>query len=74
ARLANFLDQVASFRDNLQKLASRGYPEDALRVALIHGLVDRKALADRQLVGTVGGIIEASGFHNVELEDDEEHG
>ncbi len=74
ARLAQFLEQVGDFRLNLQKLGSRGYPEDALRVALLHGLVDRKSLADHDLVRQVGGIIEASGFHRVEVEPDEEHG
>ncbi len=74
ARLAQFLDQMAGFQANFEKLASRGYPEDALRVALVHGLRDRSALADRNLVDTVAGIVEASGFHDVKVEGDEEHG
>jgi DNA gyrase subunit B len=73
-RLAQFLDNVASFRDDMQKLGSRGYPEDALKVALVYGLVDRKSLNDREVIETVAGIIEASGFHSVKVEPDEEHG
>ena len=74
ARLAQFLEKVTAFRQTLEKLASRGYPEDALRVALAHGLGDRKDLANRRLLEEVGQIIEASGFHAVEVLDDEEHG
>jgi len=74
ARLAQFLDNVASFRADLDKLSSRGYPADALRVALVYGLVDRRALNDQELIETVAGIIEASGFHSVNIEPDEEHG
>ncbi len=73
-RLAQFLDQMAEFRAHLEKLSSRGFPEDALRVALMNGLTDRGALANRELVERIAGIIEASGFHKVEVEADEEHG
>jgi len=43
-RLATFLEQVESFREDMERLVSRGYPEDALRVALLRGLKDKKAL------------------------------
>src|SRR4029078_10850224 len=33
-RLPPVLDKVESFRENLLKLTTRGYPEDALRIAL----------------------------------------
>ncbi len=73
-RLASFLHKVESFRTNLDKLSSRGVPIDAMRVALSRGLADKKDLADRQRVREVAEIIEASGFHRVEVGEDEEHG
>jgi DNA gyrase subunit B len=73
-RLAQFLDKVESFRENLGKLVTRGYPEDALRIALKLGLTDKKALSDKTRLAQLAEIIEASGFHKVEVGDDEEHG
>src|SRR5262249_25141119 len=72
--LAQFLDKVESFRENLGKLVTRGYPEDALRIALKLGLTDKKALSDKTRLAQLAEIIEASGFHKVEVGDDEEHG
>ena len=74
SRLAQFLHRVEEFRRHLERLSSRGYPADAVRIALKHGLTDRKQLADRERVRAVAEIIEASGFHQVEVGDDEEHG
>jgi DNA gyrase subunit B len=74
ARLARFVDRVENFRRNMERLVSRGYPEDALKVALVHDLTDKAALADRERVAEVAQIIEASGFHSVTVEPDEEHG
>jgi DNA gyrase subunit B len=73
-RLATFLEQVESFRDEMDRLVSRGYPEDALRVALLNGLKDKKALSDQTKLSEIAHIIEASGFHSVEVGEDEEHG
>jgi DNA gyrase subunit B len=72
--LANFLGKVETFRDDMARLVSRGYPEDALRVALLHGLADKKTLADKKKLAEIAEIIEASGFHSVLLGVDEEHG
>jgi len=74
SRLASFVEKVEAFRDNLAKLVSRGYPEDALKVALLGGLTDKKALADPERVKAVAEILEASGFHRVEVGHEEEHG
>ncbi len=74
ARLAQFLDGIEEFRRNLGRLASRGFPADALRVALRHGLTDKTSLADLPRVRQVAEIIEASGFHDVEVTKDEEYG
>ena len=51
SRLSTFLEQVESFREEMERLVSRGYPEDALRVALLHGLKDKKALSDKKQIG-----------------------
>jgi DNA gyrase subunit B len=74
ARLAQFLEGIEDFRRNLERLSSRGFPADALRVALRHGLTDKNALADMPRVRQVAEIIEASGFHDVEVAKDEEFG
>jgi DNA gyrase subunit B len=73
-RLAAFLASVESFRDNMERLVSRGYPADALRVALVQGLADVRSLRDRGRLAEIAEIIEASGFHSVTVLDDEEHG
>ena len=74
ARLAQLVEKVESFREHLAKLTARGYPEDALKVALLGGLVDKKTLADKERLRAVAEVIEASGFRNVEVGDDPEHG
>ncbi len=74
ARLVQFLDRVDAFLKDMDRLASRGFPRDALRVALQHGLTDKKALSDPERLEAVAKIIEASGFHSVEVSEDEEHG
>jgi DNA gyrase subunit B len=74
ARLGSFVDKVESLRENLGKLVTRGYPEDALKAVLLGGLSDRKALADTQRVAEIAQVLEASGFHDVETGFEEEHG
>jgi len=74
ARLAHFLEKIALFRQNLDKLCSRGYPADAIKVALQNGVKDKQSLTDPQKVEQVARIIEASGFHAVVVGQDEEHG
>ena len=74
ARLAQFLDRVDFFLKQMDRLAARGFPRDALRVALLHGLTDKQSLSDQEKLEEVAMIIEASGFHSVEVSRDEEHG
>ncbi len=74
AKLAQFLERVENFRKNMTALASRGYPEDVLRLAQLHGLTDKKALSDPEKIQELAEVIEASGFHRVETGIDEEHG
>ncbi len=73
-RLGQFLTKADEFLKDLDRLSSRGYPKDALRIALLHGVTTRKSLADEELIRQVAEIIEASGFHSVEVGFDEEHG
>jgi DNA gyrase subunit B len=65
--LAAFLDRIERFRRAMLKLESRGYPEDAIGVALLYGVRDRKSLTDLATLERIGQIIEASGFHRVEI-------
>jgi DNA gyrase subunit B len=73
ARLADFLNKVTEFRANLDQLATRGLPTDALRAALLNGLTGERKLVDRELLRKVAEIIEASGFHSVDVDEDD-HG
>jgi DNA gyrase subunit B len=74
AKLAHFLDKMDVFRQNLDKLVSRGYPSDAIKVALQHGVKDKTSLMDAAKVEEVAHHIEASGFHDVSVGLEEEHG
>ncbi len=74
SRLASYLEHVEQFREQMERLVSRGFPEDALRVALLQGLTDKKSLNNHERLYQIGQIIEASGFHNVDVGRDEEHG
>jgi len=74
SRLASYLEHVEEFREQMGRLVSRGYPEDALRLALLQGLTDKKSLNDHERLYQIGQIIEASGFHSVDVGRDEEHG
>ena len=74
ARLAHFLEKVASFRQNSDRLASRGYPIAALKIALLGGIRDKASLGDPEKVQAVALRLEAAGFHGVEVGQDEEHG
>ncbi len=72
-RLGRFIEQVESFRDNMNRLAARGFPADALKIALLHGLRGKEDLRDPERVEEVSKIVEASGFHEVRVGEDEEH-
>ncbi|HVR27987.1 MAG TPA: DNA topoisomerase (ATP-hydrolyzing) subunit B [Thermoanaerobaculia bacterium] len=72
--LAGFLDRIERFRRAMTKLQSRGYPEDAVGVALLYGLRERRSLGDPEILARIAQIIEASGFHRVEVHAGEEDG
>ena len=68
-RLRVLLDRLASFRRSLDSLSARGMPRDALRAAVSGGIVNRDSLADRDRVELTAQVIEASGFHDVSVEE-----
>jgi DNA gyrase subunit B len=76
ARLAHFLERMASFREASDRLASRGYPIAALKIALLGGIRDKASLGDPEKVQAVALRLEeaTAGFHGVEVSQDEEHG
>ncbi|MEK7316001.1 MAG: DNA topoisomerase (ATP-hydrolyzing) subunit B [Candidatus Eisenbacteria bacterium] len=74
ARLSTFVEKVESLRENVEKLVTRGFPYDALKLALLGGLTDKKSLADKAKLREVAQKIEASGFHGVEVGEDVAHG
>lgn len=71
--LGQFLEQVERFRGNMNKLATRGFPVDVLKIALLQGLRGKDDLRNPELVRQVSEVIEASGFHDVKVGKDEEH-
>jgi DNA gyrase subunit B len=73
ARLAHFVDRLEKLREHLDKLASRGYPAAALRIALVRGIVDKASLGDPALLAEVARDLEAKGFREVTVGRDEEH-
>ncbi|PYQ63402.1 MAG: DNA gyrase subunit B, partial [Acidobacteria bacterium] len=73
-RLAFFLEKIALFRQNLEKLVSRGYPADAIKIALQNGVKDKLSLTDPEKIERIAQVIEASGFHGVVVGRDEDHG
>jgi len=73
-RLSAFVEKVESLRENVEKLVTRGFPYDALKLALLGGLTDKKSLADKAKLRDIAQKIEANGFHGVSVGDDTEHG
>ncbi len=74
AGLSRLLDHLAAFRRTLESLSARGVPADALRAVIAGGVRNRDSLADRERLQRIARIIEASGFHDVEVADGEEGG
>jgi len=74
AHLAHFLERVESFRAGLEKLVSRGYPADALKIALAGEIRDKMALLDEGRLTRLASALEAAGYGRVEVGREEEHG
>ena len=66
-RLSRLLDRLASFRNTVESLSARGVPADALKAVIAGGITDRASLTDQVRLRQVAEIIEASGFHDVEV-------
>jgi DNA gyrase subunit B len=74
ARLAHFLEKIGSFRANLDKLVSRGYPAEAIKAALRLGIRDKTSLSDPAKLAAVAAAFAEAGFSAVEVGREEEHG
>ena len=74
AGLSRLLDHLAAFRRTIESLSARGVPADALRAVIAGGVRNRDSLADRERLQRIAQIIEASGFHDVEVAGGEEGG
>jgi DNA gyrase subunit B len=74
AELGRFIDRVEAFRDGLDRLAGRGYPAQAVKLALAAGIVDRESLTDRDRLATLVPALEEAGLLHVEVGRDDEHG
>jgi len=74
AHLTHFLERVEAFRAGSEKLVSRGYPADALKIALRHEIRDKSALNDPERLARAARALEAAGYTRVELGREEEHG
>ncbi len=74
AHLAHFLERVESFRAGLERLVSRGYPADALKIALGHEIKDKTALNDAGRLERAAAALAEAGYTRVETGRDEEHG
>jgi DNA gyrase subunit B len=73
-RLAQFLEKVEAFREHLDKLVSRGWPADALKIALKSEIKDKSSLGDAARLAQLAARLEAAGYGNVIVGQDEEHG
>jgi DNA gyrase subunit B len=73
-KLAFFLEKIDAFRQNMDRLVSRGFPAEALRIALRGEIRDKASLSDPARLDAVAQRIEEAGFRSVQIGQDEEHG
>ena len=73
-RLAHFLERMDAFRDNLERLMSRGYPKEAIELALVHGVTGKASLLEPERLAGLAAALEQKGFSHVAVAHDEEHG
>ncbi|HJX30155.1 MAG TPA: DNA topoisomerase (ATP-hydrolyzing) subunit B [Thermoanaerobaculia bacterium] len=73
-RLAHFLEKIDAFRQNMDRLVSRGFPAEALRLALKGEIRDKVSLTEVARLEEVARRIEEAGFRHVQVGEDEEHG
>jgi len=73
-RLTRFVQRLERFREHLDRLSARGFPQRALAIALTHGLRTKPDLDDPAVTAAVAAALEAAGFGDVEVGRDDEHG
>jgi DNA gyrase subunit B len=73
-RLAQFLEKMEAFRDNLERLMNRGLPKEGIELALVHGITSAASLSERERVEGLAAALADKGFTHVEVSRDEEHG
>jgi DNA gyrase subunit B len=73
AELARYIEKVEAFRANLDKLAGRGYPPAAVKIALAQGLRDKLSLGEEPRLAEVARRLGEAGFTAVEVGRDDEH-
>jgi DNA gyrase subunit B len=73
-RLTRFVRRLEDFRAHMARLASRGYPERALALALAHGLRAKDDLEDAAKLERLAAALAEAGFREVAVGRDEEHG
>jgi DNA gyrase subunit B len=71
--LSRFLEQADALRDDLSRLATRGYAAEAIALVVASGINDKAGLADPERLAELAQRLEAAGFHDVAVVDDEEH-
>jgi DNA gyrase subunit B len=73
-KLGRFLERVDRFRDDLARLVGRGFPAEALAIALEEQVLGREDLADEDKIRRVAArLSEVERFSDVEIGYDEEH-
>ena len=71
--LGDFLSKLENFRESLNRLSTRGVPEEAMKIALNEGLRTKEDLQDREVVERTAAALSKADFHEVTVEEDEEH-
>ena len=74
ARLTRFVRRLEDFRAHMARLASRGYPERAIAIALAHGLRAKDDLEDAGKLERLAAALAEAGFREVAIGRDDEHG
>jgi len=73
--LGRFLENIDRFRDNQGRLIGRGFPPEALHIALRARLLTRDDLSRREVLDRViEGLTAIDRFSDIQLQTDEEHG
>jgi len=72
-RLLELLNRLSRFDYYLRRLERRGYPQEAIKIILDHGISRLKVLADKERVKRLHGRLAEEGFHVGEITSDEEH-